>query len=102
MRLIVALVLVAVSLPSAARGQPVTSMSVDAVGIMTDGIQVTGVVQGTSTPTTVTVNFVYGTDAQRAASMEHCHRMLLLALGKPGQYHFSGGGSQCVISLVKP
>jgi uncharacterized protein YggE len=88
----------------AARAQVVTQdMTVDAVAVQPGQIQVTGVPRGQATPTTVTIQFAIGSDAAKAAALEQCHRMLLLALSKPGQYLLRQGGlNLCNVALATP
>lgn len=100
---IVALALAVFSLTSAAGAQvaPVY-MTVDAVSVAPGRIDVTGVLQGQSTPTTRSVTFGSSTGVDRNPALEACHRMLLLALSKPGQYVASVYSEVCTVRLVAP
>jgi hypothetical protein len=58
-----------------------------------DQVEVTGVVQGESAPSTIVLNYIpkytnsTGTDYTSAKrTFERCERLVLLALSKPGQY----------------
>jgi hypothetical protein len=78
-------------------------MTVDAVSVAQNGISVTGVPVGAQAAVTVQVRYDFATsDAIKVAALEECHRMLLLALGKPGQYRFRGGTNLCEVSLAAP
>jgi len=79
-----------------------TFMTVDAVGVSTYQITVTGVVQGAATPSTRGISFNTGTYAQQATALELCHRQLLLALSKPGQYVVQASVNLCNVALVAP
>ncbi len=85
-------------------GTTVPFMTVDAVNVGEQGsLRVTGIVQGDSTPSTRTISYTSGlTDAQKAAMLETCHRSLLLALSKPGQYVVQAGAGLCNVALVAP
>ena len=45
---------------------------------------------------------MFGTEAQKAAALDRCHRSLLLALAKPGQYLARIGQETCSIALIAP
>ncbi|WP_242342059.1 hypothetical protein [Anaeromyxobacter terrae] len=79
-------------------------MTVDAVNVGTETLQVTGIVQGESSPSTKTVRWTLGnpSDTLKAARLEACHRSLLLALSKPGQYVAQVGSDCCNVALVAP
>lgn len=103
--LLAALVLAVLSLAPAAGAQTtILPMTVDGVNVSSSAISVTGVVQGDSQPTT----HVFGqgggsaTEAQKAAALDRCHRSLLLALAKPGQYLAKIGYETCTIVLISP
>jgi hypothetical protein len=95
-----ALALAVFSLTSVA-GAQVTPiyMTVDAVSVAPGAIAVTGVVQGQSTPTTRSATFAGG---DTVSALEACHRMLLLALSKPGQYVADVRMNLCTVRLVAP
>jgi uncharacterized membrane-anchored protein len=91
------------SLASAASAQvPAGYMTVDAVSVGLGSPTVTGVVQGDATPSTRTFQYNMGTLADQASAREACHRLLLLALSKPGQYVALVGANVCTVALVKP
>jgi hypothetical protein len=88
---------------ASAQTAPTPFMTVDAVSVRVDAITVTGVVQGEAAPSTRVMELrTYGTDAQQAAARELCHRQLLLALSKPGQYVVQAGPNLCNVALVAP
>jgi len=100
---IVALALAVFSLQPVASAQSAGAfMTVDAVGVSSYQITVTGVVQGAATPSTRYIYFNMGTYAQQAAALELCHRQLLLALSKPGQYVVQASVNLCNVALVAP
>lgn len=101
---IAVLVLVLLSLAPAAGAQsPAPYMTVDEVAVAYQSIRVTGIVQGSTTPSVATYTVASGlTDAQKAAALDRCHRSLLLALSKPGQYVARIGIDVCSIALVAP
>jgi hypothetical protein len=103
-KLLIGFALVLFSLAPATRGQTsVPTMTVDAVTVSEPGeLSVTGIAQGDSVPSTRMATFPYGSDATRAAALDRCHRMLLLALSKPGQYVASVGPGICTVALIKP
>jgi hypothetical protein len=88
----------------AARAQVVAQdMTVDAVAVQAGQIRVTGVPRGQAAPTTVSIQFALGSEALQVAALEQCHRMLLLALSKPGQYLLRQGGlNLCNVGLATP
>jgi hypothetical protein len=101
--LVAALAALAVAL--AARAQTVPdSMTIDAVEPRIGEIRVTGVVQGATTPSTRIITWAYasGTEAQKAQAYEACHRQLLLALARPGQYVVRAGPATCNVALLTP
>ena len=102
--LLAALVFALASVAPAAGAQtPIPLMTVDAVNVSPTGIAVTGIVQGDSQPSTRSYSFnTYSTEAQKAAALDRCHRSLLLALAKPGQYLARIGLDTCVVALVAP
>ena len=77
-------------------------MTVDAIGITSGGFTVTGVVQGDLTPSTRTISFSSFLESWRIPAFEACHRSLLLALGKPGQYVVQANLGVCRVALVAP
>jgi hypothetical protein len=84
--------------------------TVDAVSINLNCVEVTGIVQGESTPSTwrtYTYSTVTTVDSTGWAAM--CQRNALLAMSKPGQYlleiYFSGSisaPSYCKLTRVNP
>lgn len=100
---VLAFAVVSTSHGAFAQTAPAT-MTVDAVDFNGYRIAVTGVVQGESTPTTHVISFstTYGTETQRAAAYDACHRRLLLALAKPGQYLVRAGPDACTVQLAAP
>lgn len=100
---IAAFALAVLSLQPVASAQvSVPFMTIDGVAVGTDSITVTGVVQGNATPEQRTVTFMYGTDGARSAALGACHRQLLLALSKPGQYLVQAGPNLCNVALAVP
>lgn len=106
---IAALVIAVLSLASVAGAQvAAVRMTVDAVSAKVSNVPlspfvtVTGVVQGEVTPTTHAVFFTSGTVADQGPAREACHRLLLLALSKPGLYVAEVGTNTCTVALVKP
>jgi hypothetical protein len=79
-------------------------MTVDAVNVNGNDwtLIVTGVVQGEAAPTTRIIKYMFGSEAEKIAAREFCHRQLLLALSKPGQYVVQAGYNLCNVSLVVP
>lgn len=102
-----ALAVVAIGLASLghvphARAQALTGyMTVDEIEVRGGGVTVTGVVQGDAVASTLSFHGV-GDATLRAAALEQCHRMLLLALSKPGQYLAFVRAERCTVALVKP
>ena len=95
--------------PVAGAQTPVPYMTVDEISVTSTAagpsIAVTGIVQGstTSSTRTFTASSVYSTDnAQKQGALDRCHRSLLLALSKPGQYVARVDASNCAIALVTP
>ena len=78
------------------------SISVDEVTVQSNEIAVTGVPVGDVTPVTRVAVFIYGTEADKISQREACHRLLLLALSRPGQYVARVGSNLCSVALVKP
>jgi len=106
---IAVLALTILSLASVAGAQAaVVRMTVDAVSVkpslatIVGFVTVTGVVQGEATPTSHDIIFTNGTVADQAPAREACHRLLLLALSKPGLYVADVGVNTCTVALVKP
>jgi hypothetical protein len=110
---IAVIILAALSLSPTAAQTTIPLMTVDAVNVGIGAgqgwtLDVTGVVQGEAAPTTRSINFgMYGTaDALRLAQYEACHRSLLFALSRPGQYvariGYQGGNYVCTIALLTP
>lgn len=93
------------SLVPAAGAQTTTSwtMTVDAVSVTATGVVVKGVVQGATEPSlhgfVLTGN---PTEAARIAALDRCHRSLLIALAKPGQYVATIGYDVCSVALIAP
>jgi hypothetical protein len=85
--------------PIAGAQTPIPYMTVDEVAVSDRSISVTGVVQGSTTPSVHTYTPPYG---DQQLQLERCHRQLLLALSKPGQYVARIGGYTCAIALVAP
>jgi hypothetical protein len=77
-------------------------MTVDAMSVAPGSIAVTGVVQGQAVPTTRSVSFGSSVGVDRNPALEACHRMLLLALSKPGQYVAEININVCTVRLVAP
>ena len=100
---IASLVLALLSLAPAAGAQTATPyMTVDEISVGSYAIAVTGVVQGEAAPSTHSFSPGYGDAAQQAAAIDRCHRTLLLALGKPGQYVAKIGQNLCTLARVAP
>ncbi len=78
-------------------------MTVDAVEFFfaSYAVAVTGVVVGEAAPSTHYASFSYNDDL-RALRVEACHRALLLALAKPGQYLARVGQNVCTVALAAP
>lgn len=77
-------------------------MTVDAVEFFGSyPVAVTGVVVGEAAPSTHYASFSYNDDL-RALRVEACHRALLLALAKPGQYLARVGQNVCTVALAAP
>ena len=99
----IALALALLSLSPAASAQTtVPMMTVDAVTVTATAINVTGIAEGGSEPSTRSISFNIGTEAQKLWALESCHRSLLLALSKPGQYVARASLNVCTVSLVAP
>lgn len=98
------LVLVLCSVAPAAGAQTgITPMTVDEVAVTSSSVAVTGVVQGSTTASVRTYTPPSALpEAQKLALLDRCHRSLLLALSKPGQYVARIGGETCSIALVAP
>jgi len=80
-----------------------TFMTVDAVNVSSTEITVTGVVQGAVTPSNQTITFFPGiSETAQIAARQLCHRQLLLALSRPGQYVVRAGYNLCNVALVAP
>lgn len=83
-------------------------MTVDGVNVYVNGFQrgaisVSGVVEGQTTPSSRTYAPSYTTnDASALWSLEACHRSLLLALAKPGQYRAKIDQNVCRVELIAP
>ncbi len=90
--------------------QPVASaqsapqfMTIDAVRVSAGNITVIGVAQGQSAQSQQSIQFVYGTETAKAAALEACHRQLLLALSRPGQYVLVlPTAGWCTVALATP
>jgi hypothetical protein len=89
--------------PPAAAQTTLAPMTVEAVNVRLGAIDVTGVSQGATTAHTATFAPQYTTDpALKAAALDRCHRSLLLALAKPGQYVARVSQESCSVALVAP
>jgi len=89
--------------PEAGAQTPVPFMTVDAVDFGNQAIAVTGVVAGDAAPSTRSATFIsYGSETWNLARLEACHRALLLALAKPGQYLARVGSNVCTVALAAP
>ncbi len=77
-------------------------MTVDAVHVSESAVGVTGVVQGESSQSTRSATFYYSSEARQLWALDACHRSLLLALGKPGQYVAKVGVDTCTVALIAP
>jgi hypothetical protein len=82
-----------------------TFMTIDAVSIASTGFGLTvhGVKEGDATGSSSGITFT--TDAPGLAKFEACHRSLLLALSKPGQYVlklYGGYSRDCSVALLAP
>jgi len=102
-----ALVLVTVAAlsfaPEAGAATTVPFMTVDAVNVTRVGIMVTGVVEGDAAPSTRTILFsVNPPDALALSVREACHKALLLALSRPGQYVVQAYMDTCNVALATP
>ncbi len=84
-----ALVLLVFSLAPSAGAQiaPLTPITVDEVAITDSAVVVFGVPQGGTTSSTLRYTPAPGlTEAKKSELLDRCHRAMLLALAKPGQY----------------
>lgn len=100
---IATLVLVLFSLAPVAGAQTsVPYMTVDEISLDYQSIAVKGVVQGGTTSSVRTYSLVGTIDAQKLALLDRCHRSLLLALSKPGQFVARIGPETCALALVTP
>lgn len=102
---ILLVVAVAWHAPSAGAQTTITPMTVDEVNVTPLTIQVKGVPQGGTTSTWATFDgrsVSNQTDTERAAALDRCHRALLLALSKPGQYLARINWANCSIALAAP
>jgi hypothetical protein len=88
--------------PVASAQVPPSFMTVDAVRVHLYSLIVTGVARGDSTPSERTITFTTTQEAQRTAVLDRCHKMLLLALAKPGQYLVQAGQDVCNVALATP
>jgi hypothetical protein len=77
-------------------------MTVDAVDLGVHQVTVTGVPAGESTPTTRYASYTSTNEALNLTRAEACHRALLLALAKPGQYLARVGMNVCTVALAAP
>lgn len=75
-------------------------ITVDSVTVAGNSIAIKGVPEGGSAQ--VTQTGIFSGDAAGIAAREECHRMLLLALGKPGQYRAQVWTNACTVALVAP
>jgi len=109
-----ALALVATAITAAAllvRAPPASAqttsplMTVDAVQSSGVSVTVTGVEEGTATPVARTFEARSAgniSEARAIAAAEACHRALLLALAKPGQYRARVSFGTCTVALASP
>jgi hypothetical protein len=97
-----ALGILSLASPGGAQTQTSWTMTVDAVNVAANAISVRGVVQGATEQTSHSVQLTWGTEAQQAAALDRCHRSLLLALAKPGQYVATVGSNVCSVALIAP
>ena len=102
--LVFAVALAGLSLAPTASAQTTTPLiTVDAVSIAAGGtISVTGIPQGGSAQTTEQISFHTMSPAMDTATLEACHRQLLVALSKPGQYLVRGGPNFCTVVVSSP
>jgi high-affinity Fe2+/Pb2+ permease len=85
--------------PTASAQVSTPFMTVDAVGVGVSTLFVTGVIEGQATPSTRQISFLSTYDATaRAAAIDACHRQLLLALGRPGQYKARADTNTCLVA----
>ena len=99
-----ALAVFSLSPPQTGAQTQIPLMTVDAVnvGYPQGTLAVTGVVAGESAPSTRTVDFSFADASWKLAHFEACHRSLLFALSKPGQYVARVGPNICTVALVAP
>lgn len=88
--------------PPAAAQSALPPITVDRVELRFNAIRVTGVPQGGTESTSRDFTVSGFSEAQRNAMFDRCHRSLLLALSKPGQYVASVGVDVCAVSLAAP
>ena len=74
--------------------------TVDSVSVASGSLTVTGV--AVSDGTAVSRTALFGSDATSVLMREECHRMLVLALGKPGQYVANLSSSTCIVKVATP
>lgn len=92
--------------PAAGAQTAPTFMTIDAVSLSSAplGLAVYGVKEGDAAPTSA--NIAFNADAAGLARFEACHRSLLLALSKPGQYVLklssTGVAGSCAVALLAP
>jgi hypothetical protein len=91
--------------PDAGAQTAPTFMTIDAVSLASIGfgLTVSGVKEGEAAPSGSTITFT--ADAAGLARFEACHRTLLLALSKPGQYVLRLGGgynTNCAVAVIAP
>ncbi len=84
--------------PVAGAQTTIPYMTVDEVTVDVGKITVTGVVQGETAPSART----YQPATSGDSALDRCHRSLLLALSKPGQYVARIALNTCSVTLVAP
>ncbi len=101
--LLVAMFSLSAPAPGGAQTTP-RPMTVEAVTVKAISIDVTGVPQGGTGTSTLTFSpMYYGNEAgAKVAALDRCHRSLLLALAKPGQYVATISSESCTVALVAP
>jgi hypothetical protein len=88
-----------VSPAHAAAGTTYTFATVDSIKAYEKNLYVTGILDGNSTPSTITATLTDSTAAER------CDRLALIAMSKPGKYAFAmtnewGGYWSCSLTAV--
>ncbi len=88
--------------PVAGAQTTIPYMTVEDVALGRYSIVVTGVVQGETTTSVRTFQPVGTIDTAALMQLDRCHRSMLLALSKPGQYVARISSETCAIALVTP